>query len=79
MGSYNPPFLAYQPVRVRRGECHKRQDRSMIKKTYHVSGNEKIGYRLIIPMEAYKVAMQPQRYTCAVTQDGILVYQPVHP
>ena len=51
----------------------------MIEKTYHVSGNEKIGYRLIIPMEAYKVAMQPQRYTCAVMQDGTLIYQPVHP
>ena len=48
-------------------------------KTYHVSGNKKIGFRLIIPTEAYVQAMQPERYTCAVMQDGTLVYQPVHP
>ena len=48
-------------------------------KTYHVSGNKKIGFRLIIPTEAYVAAMQPERYTCAVMQDGTLVYQPVHP
>jgi hypothetical protein len=48
-------------------------------KTYHVSGNKESGFRLNIPMEAYVRAMQPERYTCAVMQDGTLVYQPVHP
>jgi len=48
-------------------------------KTYHVSGNKESGFRLNIPMEAYVQAMQPERYTCAVMQDGTLVYQPVHP
>jgi hypothetical protein len=52
---------------------------ALLMKTYRVSGNKKIGFRLIIPTEAYVVAMQPEKYTCAVMQDGTLVYQPVHP
>ena len=68
-----------QPVRVRRGECHKWQDRNMIVKTYHVSGNETIGYRLIIPMKAYLKAGQPEKYICTIKRNGTLVYQPVHP
>ena len=46
-------------------------------KHYKVSGNKEAGFRLAIPMEAYVAAMQPERYTCAVMQDGTLVYQPV--
>ena len=48
-----------------------------MKKYYKVSGNRKIGFRLNIPTEAYVDAMQPEAYTCAVMQDGTLVYQPV--
>ena len=48
-----------------------------MRKYYKVSGNKKIGFRLIIPTESYMDAMQPEAYTCAVMQDGTLVYQPV--
>jgi len=48
-------------------------------KHYKVSGNKEAGFRLAIPIEAYLNAMQPKAYTCAVMQDGTLVYQPVHP
>lgn len=51
---------------------------ALLMKTHRVSGNKKIGFRLIIPMEAYVRADQPEQYTCAVMQDGTLVYQPVH-
>jgi len=46
-------------------------------KHYKVSGNKKIGFRLIIPIESYMNSEQPAAYTCAVMQDGTLVYQPV--
>lgn len=48
-----------------------------MRKHYKVTGNKTIGYRLVIPMEAYLVADQPKAYTCCAMQDGTLVYQPV--
>jgi 16S rRNA U516 pseudouridylate synthase RsuA-like enzyme len=49
----------------------------MILKTYKVSGNEKIGYRLVIPSQVYKMFNKPKRYTCEVAEDGALMYKPV--
>ena len=42
-----------------------------------VSGNKKIGFRLIIPIDAYNNAMQPKKYDCVAFRDGTLVYQPI--
>jgi hypothetical protein len=42
-----------------------------------ISGNRKIGYRLIVPIEAYNNAGQPKEYDCVAFRDGTLVYQPV--
>lgn len=47
------------------------------KKYWKVGGNKSAGFHLIIPREAYLIADQPKAYTCAVMQDGTLVYQPV--
>jgi hypothetical protein len=49
------------------------------KKFWKVGGNKAAGYHLVIPRDAYLQANQPEAYTCAVMQDGTLVYQPVHP
>lgn len=48
-------------------------------KQYKVRGNKGLGHTIAIPAEAYDAAMQPEEYTCAVMQDGTLIYQPVHP
>jgi len=49
----------------------------MILKTYNVSGNERVGYRLVIPSQVYKMFNKPKKYTCEVTEDGTLTYKPV--
>ena len=56
-----------------------RQGRSMSKKHYKVSGNDKIGFRLIVPKEAHMLAGRPTAYTCWYGGDGTIVYQPVRP
>jgi hypothetical protein len=44
-----------------------------MKEIYKVSGNEKIGFRLIVPVRA-----RPRKaYYFEVRQDGTLVYRPV--
>lgn len=50
-----------------------------MKEYYHVSGNKKIGYRLIIPKKALKSENISRIYKCTVKRDGTLVYQPVKP
>ena len=58
-----------------------RQERSMKgnNKVYHVTGNKKIGYRLIIPQIAMKSEQVSDKYLCHVKRNGTLVYQPVRP
>ena len=50
-----------------------------IMKHYKVRGNKSLGWNIAIPSEAYVQAEQPEHYTCAVMQDGTLVYKPVRP
>ena len=46
-------------------------------KQYKARGNKELGWNIAIPSEAYRLADEPEEYTCAVMQDGTLIYQPV--
>ena len=46
-----------------------------MKKMYKVSGNDKIGHRIIIP----SCVERAEAYTCRVMPNGRLIYDPVRP
>jgi hypothetical protein len=46
-------------------------------RTYHTSGNKKIGYRLIVPQKALRTEQVSGIYRCVVKRNGTLIYIPV--